>query len=320
MASAHRRRKPTAGEHFPSNVSLIGTGSVGSTLGLLLFKKGFTIVSLVNRSAKRALALARKVQCKKVSTSVADVAPDTELLIFAVPDDALPTVVAQTAKQARLRKPLVLHTSGVHSIDVLKPFARKGCLIGSLHPIQSFPLSQSPKELLNNVKGIHFGIEGEGKVLNHIQHLVHTLGGRSVCVPGGMKPLYHAMCVFASNYVVPVLNAVSETALPLDLGSMWKEIVLPLFTTTVENAMKTSPALALTGPIVRNDFHAVAQHLDALQKFAPQLIPLYTVLGIETARIARQNGRLTSKQFTEVVGLMRTWIKKFHVDQYKENH
>lgn len=320
MTSAHRRGKVAAGENFPSKVSIIGTGSVGSTLGLLLFEKGFTIVSLVNRTAKRARALARKVQCMRVSTSVADVAPDTELLIFAVPDDALPNIVVQTAQQARLTKPLVVHTSGVHSTDVLRPFARKGGLVGSLHPIQSFPLSRSPKELLKAVEGIHFGIEGEGKGLNHVQHLVHALGGKSVCVPKGMKPLYHAMCVFASNYVVTVLNAVSETALPLELGRIWKEIVLPLCTTTVENAMKSSPALALTGPIVRNDFHAVTLHLDALQTFAPQLLPLYTVLGIETARIARQNGLLTSKQFTEFVTLMRRRIKKFHVDQKKENH
>lgn len=321
MSSIHGRGRTATGA-IPSNISIVGTGSVGSTLALLLFAKGCTIASLVNRTAKPALALSKKVKCTKVSTSVTDIAPETELLIFAVPDDALPRVVLQTAKQAQLKKPLVLHTSGVHPVDILKPFVAKGGLTGSFHPIQSFPSSKSPKELMKGIEGIHFGIEGEGKALNHIQRLVHMLGGKPVYIPKGMKPLYHAMCVFASNYIVTVLNAVSETASPLGFRERWKEIVLPLFTTTVENTMKTSPALALTGPIVRSDFHTVTLHIEALQKFAPELLPLYTVLGIETARIARQSGRLEPKQFTEFVSLMRKQIKKFQVDRksHKEKH
>jgi predicted short-subunit dehydrogenase-like oxidoreductase (DUF2520 family) len=319
MTPTHRSRKVARVDASLSKVSIVGTGAVGSTLGLLFFQKGYTIASLVNRTPKPALALAKEVHCKKVSTSVAGIAPETEVLIFAVLDDALSDVVKQTAKQARLRKPLVLHTSGVHTLDVLRPLENKGARIGSLHPIQSFPSARTVREFMKNLDSIHFGIEGKGKALGEVQHLVRVLGGNSVCVPNGMKPLYHALCVFSSNYIVTVLNAVSETARPLGFDHIWKEMVLPLLTTTVENAMKTSPQLALTGPVARNDLQTVALHLEALGKFAPQLLPLYTVLGIETARIARQSGRLTPEGFKEFVALMRKHIKKFRTGtQQKE--
>jgi len=312
---AVRRRKITVVGTLPSRVSIVGTGAVGSTLALLLFEKGYTIASLINRTAKPALSLAREVNCHKVSTSVSDIAHETEILIFAVSDDALPEVVQVAAKGARLRpaastrKPLVLHTSGVHSLEVLKPFHKFG--IGSLHPIQSFPASKSLRERVRSVGGIHFGIEGEGKTVELVQQLVRVLGGRSYVIPKGMKPLYHAACVLSSNYVVALLNAVSETAGPLGLTHEWKELMLPLFTTTVENAMRTTPRRALTGPIARNDVHTVTLHLEALRKFAPQLVPLYTVMGIESARIARQDGRLTPDQFREFVSTMRVSVRKY---------
>lgn len=313
------RRKVTVVGTLPSKISIVGTGAVGSTLGVLLFEKGYTIVSIINRTAKSAIILAREVHCKKVSTSVNDLAPDTEVLIIAVSDDALEEVVQQAAKRSRLHKsvggmagkPLVLHTSGVHSLDVLKPFRKRNALLGSLHPIQSFPSSKSLRERVKSIAGIHFGVEGEGKALEMVQQLVRVLGGKPVVLPKGLKPLYHAACVFSSNYIITLLNAVSETAKSLGFEQNWKEIILPLFTTTVENAMKTSPLQALTGPVVRNDARTIRLHLDALQKFAPQLVPLYTVLGVETARVARQNGRLTPEQFQEFVSMIRNHVKRY---------
>lgn len=294
---------------LPAKVSIVGAGVVGSTLGALLFEKGFEIVSIINRSAAPALSLAKATKCRKVSGSDADVSPDTEFLLFAVSDDVLPDVIRQCAKNSQLRKPLVAHTSGVHSIEVLKPFQRQGFMVASLHPIQSFPKTKSLRERMKSVRGIHFGVEGEGKALAMIQHIVYALGARTLVIPQGVKPLYHATCVFASNYVVTLLNAVAEASQALGFNKEWREFVLPLFTTSVGNALTTSPREALTGPIVRNDIHTIELHLGALQKFAPQLVPLYCVAGIETARIARQNGNLTTEQFRNFVSRIRRYVR-----------
>lgn len=294
-------------------VSIVGAGTVGSTLGALLYKKGYEIVSIVNRSIKPAIAFGKVVRCKNVSTSVADIVPHTEMLLLAVADDALPDVVRECARHVYSKRLLVVHTSGVHSLDVLTPIQRKGAHVGSLHPIQSFPKTQNLRDRMKSVQGISFGIEGKGRALKTLKKLAGAFGGKSIMIPKGMKALYHIACVFASNYVVTLLNAVEEAAKSAGLGQRWRETFLPIFVTTVENALRSSPQYGLTGPIVRNDVRTIELHLDALQKFAPQLLPVYSVLGIETARLAKKNGSLTSEQVHSLVSTIR-----HHVSRYLE--
>jgi predicted short-subunit dehydrogenase-like oxidoreductase (DUF2520 family) len=305
------RRKVRLVGTIPTRVSIVGSGAVGSTLAVALVEKGYTIVSIINRSGRSALSLAREVHCMRVSASPADIPSDTEIIVFAVADDALGDVIRETGKRIRLHRLLALHTSGVHSLDVLQPLKSRGAIVGSMHPIQSFPKSKSLRERVKSLRGIHFGVEGDAKGIEMIQGIVRTLGGQSILVPKGLKSLYHAACVFSSNYVVTLLNAARESVRPIGFENQWREMILPLFTTTVENAMKASPEQALTGPIARNDLATIELHLEALQRSAPQLVPLYAAMGVETARLARTSGKLTSDQFQSVVALMRGHVKHF---------
>ena len=294
------------------SISVVGAGAVGSALVLALSEAGCNIVSIVSRSGKPALVLAKATRCKKVSTSVADISRDTELLLLAVPDNDLEEIVRQIAKKSKLKwkQVLVVHTSGINSIDVLKPLERLGARVAALHPIQSFPKTKSLRERAKSTRGIYFGAEGNRKNLEGLAQLVALLGSRSIEIPAGAKALYHAACVFASNYVVALLNAVDEAATAGGFAGHWKEMMLPLFTTTVENALKTSPAGALTGPIVRNDLETVERHLDALKKYAPQLIPFYSMAGIEVGRVARRRGDLSPEQFQELIDTIRRHVRR----------
>jgi len=320
-----RKEEFREGGRVRKNVSIVGAGAVGTTLGMQLFEKGCTIVSIVSRSAKPARVFAKTVRCERVSTSVANLSLDTELLVFSVPDDALLGVIRRCARNSpmRWRKIFVVHTSGAYSIDVLRPLEWKGAIIGSLHPIQSFPETKSLRERVRSLEGIAFGVEGEGRGMRMVRALARLLGGKALAIPKGMKPLYHAACIFASNYVVTLLNAAREASRAAGFGRRWREIMMPLFSTSVENALRTGPREALTGPIVRNDLITIELHLDALQKFAPQLIPLYCVAGIETARVVRQGGGLTSKQFRDLIALIRPYVGS-HVETIrrltKEKH
>ena len=307
-----------------AKISIVGAGAVGSTLGMLLFEHGYEIVSIVSRSRKPALSLAKAVRCRRVSTSLSGLSPGTEVLLFSVPDHALPAIVRRCARTSKLRygELVTAHTSGVYTVDVLRPMEKKGAGVGSLHPVQSFPKTKSLHERMKSVRGIYFAVEGEGKAMETVQQIVHVLGGKVLRIPKELKPLYHVACVFASNYVVALLNAVAETARAAGFDRQWREVMVPLFTTVVENALKTTPRGALTGPIVRNDLDTVKLHLEALERYAPQLIPLYSIAGIETARIARQSDMLSSGQFRRFVGLIRRHVRS-HTGEFrsgKEKH
>lgn len=284
-------------------IALVGAGSVGSALLAALVECGHDATAIVSRSPKPALTLAKALGCKRVYTAVCDLPKETSLLILAVPDDVLTQVATECALAKRLvfNRLLVIHTSGVHTVEVLNPLKRRGASVASLHPVQSFPRTQSLRARVLGLRGITFGFEGQGKILSRVEGLIKELGGRLIEIESVLKPLYHIMCVFASNYVVALLNAVQEVGTAAGIGSRWRDVMLPLFTTSVENALRTTPAEALTGPVMRGDFETITKHLKALSERAPQMMPFYSIAAIEVGRIARRNGILAPEQFRDLV-------------------
>lgn len=298
------------------NISLIGAGSVGSALALALYEKGYRIGSIINRSGPPAVALARKVSCKRVSTSVGDVDRSSDILLIAVPDTALASVAAELSGIKRLKwsNRFIAHTSGAFTSDVFSTLRRKGALAASLHPVQTFPRKRSRVKL----RGIFFGIEGSPDALQKAEHLVHDLEAHAVTIAKELKPLYHIACVFASSYLVSILNCVAELSHELHLKASWTEVFGPLMTSATENTITSSPADALTGPVLRGDLTTLSLHLTTLASYAPQFLPLYSVAAIDVARTAATHGRLGSEEYKNIVTLFKTFIRSYPVTTTKK--
>ena len=87
--------------------------------------------------AAPALALLLPEVPRRPAAAVAHAAAD--LLLIAVPDDALAGVVADLAEQGALRPgQIVAHTSGAHGLAVLEPAAAAGARPLALHPAMTF--------------------------------------------------------------------------------------------------------------------------------------------------------------------------------------
>ena len=185
-------------QRFPT-ISIVGAGTVGSTLSMALRAKGYPVASVVSRSGPPAVALARALKCSRASTSIVDISPDTEVLLLTVPDGAVAGVAKQVSavKQLRFRKMFIAHCSGAHSADVLAPLKKKGAAVASLHPIQTFPAHLAPGALRGRLKGIYYGIDGDALALRKAENLAADLGGHTTEIPADLRPLYHAACVFA---------------------------------------------------------------------------------------------------------------------------
>jgi len=292
-------------------LSIIGAGAVGSSLGLALHKAGFPVVSVVSRTGSHAITLARKLDCRKASTNLRDVDSRTELLLIAVSDSALGQVAADfsESKHVAFKKIFAFHCSGVYTSNALLPLHRKGSTVASIHPIQSFPRSISPERMQSKLKGIAYGIEGRPDAIEHARTIVSRLNGKSVVIPRQTKALYHAASVFASNYLTVLLNAVYELSGLAGLKGSWAEIFGPLLTSTTEHTVRDSARETLTGPVVRGDLETIHLHLEALLDYAPHLLPMYTVAGMEAARIAKLSGRINRSTYEELLKHFRTFIK-----------
>ena len=293
-------------------ISVVGAGRVGSAIAFALSKRGYQIVSVVDKNVKAASRLAEKVNCKKFSYNASDINKDTELLFITTPDDAIVKVVKEISSNKKLnfKKLIVAHTSGVHTSDSLKPLKSKGATTFSFHPVQSFPKNISLNQLEKILKDIYLGFEGEKNAFPIASRLAAELGGKIVSIDKKLKPLYHIACVFASNYIVANLSIVSEISSLLKFDKNWSNVFRPLTNSTIENALKLSPMEALTGPIERGDIDTVKMHVDVLQKFAAHLTPFYLILGVETARLALIKGSLNPEQFDLLIKFARQTATK----------
>lgn len=293
------------------NISVVGAGRVGSAMSSLLFEKGSTVLSIVDVNKKAARKLGKSVNCKQVSTDVSDIHPKTEIIFITTPDDQIANTAQKISsiKNLNFKKLTVIHTSGAHTSNILCPLAKKGASVLSFHPIQTFPANKSNRELQKNLEGIYFGIEGNKKIHHISEQLVKIFRGKLVHISKKDKPLYHLACVFASNYIVTALNALSEATEKLKFKVSWMDVFTPLINTSLKNVFASSPSAALTGPIERGDIKTIESHLKSLAAVAPHLITYYISMGIETARLARQKRTITNDFFLDLINLFKSFLK-----------
>ena len=269
------------------NFSIIGAGAVGRSIALALFYNGVKPAGVFSEHGNSASVLAKKIKARLFGT-VEQLQLISDLIIISVPDDRITDVVACiSAMPQSLRGKTFLHTSGALTSDILLPLKKKGASVGSFHPLQTF-VKKKEHTLLKNV---YCAIEGDSAANKTSKILARKMGARYFTVSKRNKTLYHIAAVFASNYQVTLFSVVEQIAaiIKIPKAHVWK-IFRPLIEQTLENVFSSSPAEALTGPIARSDYQTITKHLKALESSKPleHLVPLYSTLGIETARLAKR--------------------------------
>ncbi len=77
-------------------------------------------------------------------------------------------------------------TSGAHPSSILKPLDEKGAVIGSLHPLQSFPGVESAIRVLPYT---YVFIEGDTNALKILEALGKSIGQGTIPIDGRNKVL-----------------------------------------------------------------------------------------------------------------------------------
>jgi predicted short-subunit dehydrogenase-like oxidoreductase (DUF2520 family) len=269
-------------------VGVIGAGRVGAVLGAALAAAGHRVVAASGDSgaATARLALLLPDTHHRPAADVAREAHD--LLVIAVPDDALAGVAASLAEAGALRSgQVVAHTSGAHGLDVLAPAAAVGARPLALHPAMTF--TGTPDDLAR-LAGISYGVTAPAQLRPFAARLVADLGGVPEWVAEADRPLYHAALAHGANHLVTLVNEAADRL--RDAGVERPEKVLaPLLRAALENALRLGDD-ALTGPVSRGDAGTVRRHLERLAATAPDSVPPYLALARRTADRAIAAGRL----------------------------
>jgi predicted short-subunit dehydrogenase-like oxidoreductase (DUF2520 family) len=250
----------------PPLIAIVGAGRMGRGLAVALEGGGHTV---------RVLGRDRP----------SDAIQGAQLVLLAVPDDAIEAAAAELARERAIgAEQVVLHLSGLLDRTALEPLTSTGAGLGSFHPLQTVADPATAPELL---RGAYAGLEGDERALAAGERLAAWLGMRPVRLAPGAKPAYHAGAVIASNYAVALAAVAERLARRSGVSAAdARSLYLPLMRGALAN-LTLGPAVALTGPIRRGDEATVRQHLAALPAAERRL---YRELGLVTLELAREAG------------------------------
>jgi predicted short-subunit dehydrogenase-like oxidoreductase (DUF2520 family) len=119
------------------------------------------------------------------------------------------------------------------------------------------------------------GLEGSDHFADRAGRIARTLGWMPVRVPKERKPLYHAACVLAGNFL-PVIAAKASTLLAASTDADDASALLaPMMHQVLRILQSNDITRVLTGPAARADGETIATHLAALAAHDPKTASLY---------------------------------------------
>jgi predicted short-subunit dehydrogenase-like oxidoreductase (DUF2520 family) len=293
----------------PWKVAIIGAGKVGSCLGRILADTGIPVVAVISRSRSSARKCARFVRCKLYSASLDDLPLETSLILITTPHGAVEEVARALSgvEHLRFKRLNACHASGMFTAEALAPLAERGVTTFSFHPLQTFPRDFDPTDILGNIAGIYYGVDGTAKGLSVARRLAARLGGRTIVVPPEMRVFYHAACVVASNHLTGLLSVLESMYARLgENRQKFFPVFKPIIMATMKNVESTSPAEALSGPVARGGTETVAQHFEAIRRHAPELLHYFSSMTDATITLAARKGSLSAERLEQMRQLVRS--------------
>ena len=225
------------------NIVIIGKGNVATNLDYAFRKKG--------------------IACQMVSSREGlDQLPQANVYIYAVRDEALPSVVKQVVG---VGKSLHLHTSGTMPITVFgddKPHA------GIFYPFQTF----SKARVIEDFSTVPVFFEARGiDDISAVYSLALTITSHVYEATQHDRERLHVAGVFTNNFTNLMYTMAAEllqnTHIPF-------KALLPLIDETAAKVHTLSPRDAQTGPARRGDENVMNHHLSLLNEEQRQVYQL----------------------------------------------
>lgn len=278
-------------------VFIIGPGHVGRGLSRAFRASGVQLIGLHGRRPSG------------VSTSTGPFPPElagANVIIVAVRDSQLDGAIEEliTAASRRELAPgtVVLHTSAIADPAGLASLREKGFAAGTFHPLVPFTDPDVSADLLRHG---WIGVDGDNAAVNASRRLAGQIGARTLDIPAGKKPAYHAAAVISSNFPVVLASVASRVLRDCGVpeGSAL-QAVESLMSGALSNMKQVMPDDALTGPIIRGDTDTVGKHLRVLRNHGDAR-NVYRALSSAAVNIAQRRGT-DPKKLAALTGILNT--------------
>lgn len=230
------------------SISIAGAGNIATILGQAFASKGIRVDYIWSRSSAKAIELAQ-LTGSRFTDDPLDM-KKSDLIIAAVPDDALYTVLPELAQIG----PVVSTSGTFNALEITHHFP-----VGVFYPLQSFSKQRSV-----NLSEVPFFIESSDPAFTAQLMELARLLSTTVCeLPWDKRMKLHLAAVFANNFTNHLFDLSAGILEREGLSFDWLK---PLIHETVNKLDTHHPGDAQTGPARRNDRQTIAQHLAMLSE------------------------------------------------------
>jgi predicted short-subunit dehydrogenase-like oxidoreductase (DUF2520 family) len=281
-------------------LNIVGCGNVGQTLAKALRANGLVgQVAILNRSEESSRKAQNFIGDCSLAVTLAQL-PSASLWMIATPDSAFAEISAALRELPALRpNDIVFHCSGASDCSIFHPLKGRGALLASIHPIRSFA---EPALAYAEFPNTVCTLEGDAAARSVLKPLFEKIGANVFEISSQAKLLSHIGHVFASNYLVAVVDLAQRIYVRAGIEENLATLFMrSLSQSALSNLSNRGTTQALTGPVSRGDVALVNSHLIALQNLADsELLSAYTTLGRVALDIAERRGDLDASTILEL--------------------
>lgn len=249
-------------------IGLFGAGRVAAQLAPALAAASQEIAFISSRNAAPAEAIAAQLPNHPpvlTSANSSTALPAADVYLLAVPDAAVPEVLAATSWPAGA---VVAHLAGALPLSVFE--AVPGVRGGVFYPLQTFGPGRAVRW-----QAVPFFIEAADPLAqNRLLALARMLSSNVRLLSSEERLRLHVGAVFANNFTNHLLGIAHELLAEAGLPF---ELLAPLIRETVDKALAQPPFAVQTGPAVRHDAPTLAAHRATLARH-PRWQQLYQEL------------------------------------------
>jgi len=282
-------------------ITVIGSGALGSVWIDYFRKAGYPVVSVWNSTSGTVFDTDTE-SGRKSDRNYSLPAEESEvgdIILVTTPDSIIRSVAEQlVTTDIDWSDKKVIHCSGSQPASILDSLAKKGAVTASMHPIQTFKKGDDSDRLTN----IYISLQGEKSLISDLENFVKDLNSSPLILDESQKKAVHISAVFASNYLVALLNT-SDTILKDNGVEEGVNILEPLIRQTLKNILEKGAIHSLTGPISRGDSSTIQDHLENLSGDKENK-SLYMALGQVCLAIVKDQETLTVEQISDLESLL----------------
>jgi len=280
-------------------ITVIGSGALGSAWIDYFRQAGFPIASVWSSTSGMVYDTESGQKSERDYSLPADGSEIGDIILITTPDSVIQSVSEQLAKiDFDWSDKHVIHCSGSHPASILDSLAQTGAATASMHPIQTFKRGDDSDRL----KNIYISLQGEKSLVHRLEDIVKELNSTPLILDESQKKAVHISAVFASNYLVALLNT-SDTILKDNGVEEGVNILEPLIRQTLKNILEKGAVHSLTGPISRGDSSTIQDHLENLSGDKENK-SLYMALGQVCLAIVKDQETLTVEQISDLESLL----------------